>query len=437
LFGRTLRPWLSGGIALLAAVYVLAEFFEHDVSSNGYYLLAGLGFVALLAFRGALPRDRQALRLFAAFGLFVGIAFVVTWLSGFPHGGMADIEKRFAKLLLAIPAYYAFSLAGADERWVWKLSMAGAAACGVAALIHLLVPELSLLLPMEEYTLDEHPGRIYANANPIDFGAASLVHVTLLGAGYRYFFSKRPWGKIAWAVAMSLGLLAVVLSGTRGIWLVLPVVAVLMLKPIVQNSTMGSRWLLAGTVVLVLVWAWHIPIVKQRVNSAVAEISHYSESRGSSDVLNNSSVGLRLEMWRTAWTIFKNHPWSGVGQKGYRLHARRLIATGEANAAISRFDHPHNQYLSSLTQLGVIGFGALLLCLWIPARHFWRLRHEPDQAIAALGLAGLLVVCIYAIAGLTEANFESRVQMSLYGFSLALLYAAIRRSHQLSGISNK
>ncbi|MBX7233534.1 MAG: O-antigen ligase family protein [Caldilineales bacterium] len=71
----------------------------------------------------------------------------------------------------------------------------------------------------------------------------------------------------------------------------------------------------------------------------------------------------RLQLWQSAWRMFLDHPWLGVGPDNflytYRSHYVLPSAWQELNLS-----HPHNLFLDLLTRLGLFGF---VTGLWLLA----------------------------------------------------------------------
>lgn len=139
----------------------------------------------------------------------------------------------------------------------------------------------------------------------------------------------------------------------------------------------------------------------------------------------DTSVGMRLEMWRGAWEMFVHHPLLGVGTGVYQDRLAQLIQGGEIFPFVSGFDHPHSDYFNALSSAGIVGFLALLAVLAIPFLHFWRALRNKDAASHAVGLAGALTVIGFAIYALTDTIFLHSMMITWYVIYMALFYALL------------
>ena len=81
----------------------------------------------------------------------------------------------------------------------------------------------------------------------------------------------------------------------------------------------------------------------------------------------NSATALRLTIWKTAYSIFKEHPINGIGPRGFRYVYTEFAEPGdyfiETNVPPTQ---PHLLILEILTETGLIGLtGFLLLCYFL------------------------------------------------------------------------
>lgn len=102
---------------------------------------------------------------------------------------------------------------------------------------------------------------------------------------------------------------------------------------------------------------------------------------------------LRLSEWHKAWTIFLESPWLGVGISQYGwysfLHQAQPVFADVLKPQL--FSHPHNLFLETLAELGVVG---LLLLLSLLVGWFLQFRKrwlEPVNWIVVTWLTVLLI----------------------------------------------
>ncbi len=126
----------------------------------------------------------------------------------------------------------------------------------------------------------------------------------------------------------------------------------------------------------------------------------------------SSSVGTRLDFYRTTVGIIFEHPWLGVGTEGFpAAYARQIAGT-----ALQASDNPHNQYLLLGAQYGLVGLGAWLffyLTCWREARDF--------KVPWSKGAKGLLLA--YAVGNLFNSFMLDFSERLFFVWAVGLLWS--------------
>ena len=144
------------------------------------------------------------------------------------------------------------------------------------------------------------------------------------------------------------------------------------------------------------------------VGSEMTSYNSKTDARG--------AIRERLEMWHTAGHAFLDHPLVGVGVDQFGVYARQQVAEGHANAAIVKYEHPHNEYLDAAATGGAPGLLVILLIFVVPFIHFTRhALHAPYSDIIP-ACVGVATVSMYALCGLTDNVFYRAMPHSLYFF---------------------
>ena len=94
--------------------------------------------------------------------------------------------------------------------------------------------------------------------------------------------------------------------------------------------------------------------------------------------------------------------------------------------AAAQYDHPHSDYFDALSSRGIMGLLALFALLGVPAIYFVRALKNQGDTSHAVGLAGLLLVCGFAICGLTDTVFIHSMNISWYVIYVALFMALLK-----------
>ena len=108
--------------------------------------------------------------------------------------------------------------------------------------------------------------------------------------------------------------------------------------------------------------------------------------------IRGGTTFFRLNLWRSSWMMFRDHPWLGVGLDNflYQYRSRYILPAAWQEPGLS---HPHNVLLDYASRLGLVG---LVAGLWLQIAFWWQalpLRRlaDPDRRALALGLMGSMV----------------------------------------------
>ena len=81
-----------------------------------------------------------------------------------------------------------------------------------------------------------------------------------------------------------------------------------------------------------------------------------------------SSAGARFEMYRNTFTLIKKHPFFGGGTGSIETEYANLIKS-KSDMLIKRVTNPHNQYLMTTQELGLVGLLVLFAFFGV---HWWQ-----------------------------------------------------------------
>ncbi len=406
--------WLCGALVFLYPL--LALIVDHG-GSTIYSILAllGLGLATFQHRKEPLTHDEKW--LFFSVVFFVAAAIVSILLGDDIAQGFGKL-RTFAKLLLLIPVYLLLRRITLPQSVYWYGLACGAIISGVVAIY-----EVSVTVDFTRY----NPGRASGATHPILFGNLSLMMGVMVFAGLGYFRAKNKWLIILPIVAIICGFLASFLSGSRGGWLAMPALLVIVFWYV---RSYFSRWQiipsLALVIMLPLLVAYLLPHSNfaSRIDSTINNFKLYDAQTPINDHARATSEGTRLEMWQASWIIFKKNPILGVGWGNYQSHAKALVASGKRHRSAAG-DHPHNEYFSVLVSGGLLGLVALLVLYFIPAKLFFAVMKNQNPGLQQLGLSGLLLVVGYMHFALSEAIFERSLPINFYALYLLVTMVLI------------
>ena len=258
--------------------------------------------------------------------------------------------------------------------------------------------------------------RVGNGINAIPFGNLALLLGSLSLAGLLSLASTRNGLRLALGLATVGGLLASVLSGTRGGWMVFPVLALVLLFALhstgIPRGGLRIKVVgLAGVLVAVLLAMSLMPgaPVKGRLTEVAANLQEYAGGDA------GSSLGLRLDMWSAGWQLIKLRPGLGWGEG--RLEAQRDLWVGEGrfHSGISRYDQLHSDLVDTFARRGVVGLLSLMALYGVPLWLFWGYwRRSCDEQARALALCGVLIVVGFVGFGLSQSMLRDVRGLSGY-----------------------
>jgi len=346
------------------------------------------------------------------FFMSICLFFLSALLSTLYAGVVYKTLGKYLYLLSAIPIYVYLKHVGIRLSYLWYGLIVGAIITAFIASYEVLIVGL---------------GRARSITHPIIFGDIALVMGCMSMAGLGWFKNKSSWQIALPVVALLCGVFASILSQSRGGWLAVPFLIVLLFWYLQSSFSFKFKITLAVFIIVFMGATYTIPQTKvsYQIHRTIASLEAYNGSEIRSDK-RTTSVGTRLEMWQASWKIFIENPVLGVGWGHYQKQAIMQVEQGLRNQKIARHSHPHNQFISALASGGIIGFVAILLLFLIPASLFIKtIKHDGNKEVQRLALAGLVLIVSYIIFGMSESILERSRPVNFFAFYLAVFMAAI------------
>ncbi|MBL7064285.1 MAG: O-antigen ligase family protein [Anaerolineae bacterium] len=205
-----------------------------------------------------------------------------------------------------------------------------------------------------------------------------LVAVTLFGGS--------RGRRVAYGLAVVPLGLAVLLSFSKGaLALGVP------LSLLALGVLAGGRWLWASLGAVVAAAVAAIPLLRTPRFASLLDTQ-------------SGTTFFRLQLWRSSWMMFREHPWLGVGPDNFLYHYRGcyILPAAWQEPDISQ---AHNILLDYATRMGLVGLAAgawLQVAFWRLALPLRRLA-DSDRRALALGLMGSMVN--FLAHGLVDASY--------------------------------
>ncbi len=392
---------------------------EHGASAP-YTLLVLLSLLVLpfLPGRARLHRDEKILLLtFAAFFVW---AIASMYISGVSDDAMRRLS-RYSRFFTFIPVYFLIRRVQPSVNWLLSGVAAGAIVCGIYAILQIWFDTGSRV-----------PGRANGAYHPVYFGMFSLLMAFLSISLMRVTRSIAVRAVLFAAFAM--GMLASILSGTRGAWVAMPLLVLVVLWQYWGKlpDMVKTSIVLVLLVLPVVLYISPATRIADRIHEAKQDIQKYKKN-----ISIETSLGQRFEMWRASMEMIRQHPFVGVGTGNYHREIVGKIEQDRYPKALANFGNPHNEYLNVFATRGLIGLFLLLSVFLVPLWLFVRHISSASRETSALAFSGVITILAYCVFSLSAAPFERVVPVSLYVFYVfvlsSLLHASVARHGDVHG----
>ncbi|MDX8531121.1 O-antigen ligase family protein [Mesorhizobium sp. VK25A] len=229
--------------------------------------------------------------------------------------------------------------------------------------------------------------------NPIVFATVTCLAAMTCLAGTLSGIEKR-WKLLV--LAAIAGAMAIIYSGSRMIWVAVPIAGIVVLLINRRRFTGGSmaRFVAIGVVAALVIAAIGSHVILDRADILVTD---WDALNANGD--HSTALGLRVAMWEIGFSAFREMPIFGHGIAA----SRALMKQGlQDQFGLSQgFSHFHNGFLTALVEAGLLGALALasifVVAAWNAARTL-RLSVDPVERFGATMV--LVAVVTYLTAGM-------------------------------------
>lgn len=341
--------------------------------------------------------------LIAAFVSYFLLSLLSMWL----HQGRGRELDIPSKLLILLPMLALFSRIRLHTAWILSAIVLATLIAGVVGIVQFSLKQLLF------------PAHMYIQSGGI------LMSLSLFCVAIAFYFQQQK--KMRWfgisLLACAFGIVACLLNQARGAWLVSPVILLLLLW---LNRHLISKWFMLALLAISLVGGLTAgDVVQKRWHEATQEIQLYIEKNNGS-----TSVGARLDMWKSALLGIEEKPLFGWGVEGVKNLRKMHQQQGKISTFAASFVHAHNQYLHDATVKGLLGLSSLLALFIVPLYFFGKtiLTAATDSRSRLWGMLG--IVHILSIMGycLTQSFLAHNSGMMFFAFGTLLFYGLQKNS---------
>lgn len=404
------KNFLAGGLNLSAFLF----FALCLAVPSGYSY--GSAMLALLAIAGCWQKaPREALsretKILLASLFLTGLLWTAALDRAWSGAGMA----YGAKYALAALSLWVLSQRGlAAGAVIWGVAAGAVGALAVAAYQYLVL----------------HWNKAWGFTNAIQYGGIAMY--LGIAAWAMALLGRWRWPqRVALGLCGACGVLAALLSESRGSWVTMPLLLAALWLMAWRN---GYRRIASVAILAMLVGgaALVLPAYKkfeQRADTAVQEARNYlAEPQKYAE----TSIGQRLEQWRLAIHLIEERPVTGWGLEGYVRAKQTMVDKGAAHPSVMDYGHAHNEILDMWVKRGIAGLAILLFFYAAPLYAFWpapsrlaRAGAAQQPRLLALRAAASLLPLAYFGFGWTQVFFAHNSGQMFYIFSLAAFWGAI------------
>ena len=243
----------------------------------------------------------------------------------------------------------------------------------------------------------------------------------LFSFGISFYFLDAKKSKLAlFSIGCGIfGVLASILSFTRGGWISAPFIVITLLF---LYRYLLSRKVLIG-LSLILCFSGALLMMNNQFTGRISD-AKYQLDVYLSGYNKVSSVGERLDMWKIGSKAFLEHPISGWSLKELDYYKKNLADKDVVTKASISFSHLHNQFIDELAKKGILGGIAILSIFIVPLHLFYRKvvgqRNKRIKFISILGIIHVLSTIIYCMSQAFLAHNSGNI---FYFFVLFLFYS--------------
>ena len=269
--------------------------------------------------------------------------------------------------------------------------------------------------------------RVQAVTNWVLFGNSGLL-LGFSALGLLFLRPSWPWRTLGLA-GLALGVAASLLSWTRGGWLAIPLLVAMSLFAL-HKVYRPSRWLWVGIGVaatMSLVLFLNTGIVQDRIAQGERDVALMTDGNF------QTSLGLRMLMWKIALDTGLDAPLVGQGFSGYQRNVDGLLAKEDVPPIMALFrTEPHSDYLylfASRGLLGLIAYGALLI---IPFAYLLVAMTRRDARAVSSAYVGLTLIIVLAVGGLSITMIDQRAMIRFISVMSAIALYAVWEAQRAS-----
>ncbi len=411
---------VKGLVYCFFSFYLLFSVLAHHRSESFFGLLAVLGLFAFKDLGGKLKKDplgyyeRRLVWCFAAYSV-ISLSVYLYW----PFSGSSNLRVLDdLKFFVLIPFFLLLRGYTLNVRWFGVIFAVFAVLMGLISIGQYLNVELIT-------SFYPHSSRPSADVNPMRYAVVALL-MACFGINYWLAFkSKSILLKICLMTSILFGLIACVLTQTRGVWLAIPLLSLVYCGYLFQLGSIKRLMIAMLAVFTLLCFSFQSVFVQNRLDHTVKNIERYQNGD------KGSSLAVRLDMFKVSLLMVQEKPLLGHGLGVFKVKSKEIRESGRIGDGVHRQvgirKTPHNEFFQALVERGVVGLFVTFLLFLVPGIIFYRALRQVSESTVFYGLSGMTLLLVFAVAGQTGTLFNHNLFTNFYIIMVLLFVSQIRR----------
>ena len=232
--------------------------------------------------------------------------------------------------------------------------------------------------------------------------------------------------KIFKIIGFVSGVTVSILSSARGGWVAFPIFVALFVQYRLNGSSVSKATItIISLSVLAILGFIYLEPIRQRLLMAYAEIFSYGSTNA------DTSISIRLDLWKVALGLMVENPIFGIGADGFGRAMNEASRLGQVSPFAASYGQAevHNEILASAVRFGILGFISILALYFVPFLLFAKAAKSANRYRKNVALMGMCVTLGFFVFGLTVETFNLKMTVSFYCLTIAILLAAVLGEH--------
>ena len=375
-------------ILLLAFPILLAA--VKPVSLIIFWLLVLIGILVLIKGRKRLILTKELKIMASLFLLYFLIILLSEFTSNMPKASIKLVDRDLP-FLFAPFVVLAISYSNIEFKNIVTSFKIGVIIAGLISFTQFLF----------HYQTSRYSGMYHANM----YGdLVSLMTIIAISQ----FSKESKKNLILTFFAFIFGITAITLSGSRGSFLSFLIVVIFYILYILLKEKVSFKQVIIFLSISILssfIIIKYTNYIDKRFELIKIEIDNWQEGKNLT-----SSIGMRLEMYKSGLKAFKASPIFGYG---FQLSPKAAAKFASKDKMVqwklhNEYNHLHNELLTNAVSEGIIGLFALLAIWFIPFYLFFKNRKKH------IAILGMTIIISYFLLGQTHAIFGIEYLNELY-----------------------